>query len=163
MIENHRLRDMALELINSQSTMSLATARENRAWAAPVYYVYFKSGFYFFSSPDSRHIKEAMECEEVSAAIYPAVSSWQQIKGIQMSGSTSRAGLGFAAVGALRAYNSKYPFTREFFKAGEVLDLENFEKRFKVRFYRFDPSLVYYLDNGIKFGFRAEVLLAPGT
>lgn len=160
MIENHRFQEMALELINSQSTMSLATARENRAWAAPVYYVFYKSAFYFFSSPDSRHIKEAMDCEEVSAAIYPAVISWQDIKGIQMSGSVKKAGLGFTAMGALRAYNSKYTFTSEFFEPGQALDLENFEKRFKVRFYHFDPALVYYLDNQIKFGFRTEVLLS---
>ena len=151
MTEKHRFQKMALALINSQSTMSLATARENRAWAAPVYYVYFKASFYFFSSPDSRHIEEAKDCEEVSAAIYPAVSSWQEIKGIQMSGSIKKAGLGLTAMGALRAYNSKYPFTKEFFEPGQALDLENFEKRFKVRFYRFDPILVYYLDNEIKF------------
>jgi uncharacterized protein YhbP (UPF0306 family) len=160
MIEKHRLTEMALGLINSQSTMSLATARENRAWAAPVYYVYFKSAFYFFSSPDSRHIKEAMDCEEVSAAVYPAVALWQDIKGIQMSGSINKAGIGFTAMGALRAYNSKYPFIREFFESGETLDLESFEKRFKVRFYRFNPSLIYYLDNQIKFGFRIEVDLS---
>jgi uncharacterized protein YhbP (UPF0306 family) len=160
MIEKHRLNEMALALINSQSTMSLATARDSRAWAAPVYYVYFKTAFYFFSSPDSRHITEAMDCEEVSAAIYPAGTSWQDIKGIQMSGAIKKAGFGFTAIGALRAYNIKYPFTKEFFEPGEALDLKNFEKRFKVRFYRFDPSLIYYLDNQIKFGFRTEVDLS---
>ena len=160
MAEDHRYQEMALELINSQSTMSLATARDNRAWAAPVYYVYFKAAFYFFSSPDSRHIEEGMACEEVSAAIYPAVSSWQEIKGIQMSGSIKKAGLGFTAMGALRAYNSKYPFTKEFFKPGEALDLENFEKRFKVRFYCLVPSIIYYLDNQVEFGFRTEVVLS---
>lgn len=160
MIENHRPREMALELIDSQSTLSLATASENRAWAAPVYYVFFKSAFFFFSSPDSRHIKEAATCREVSAAIYPDVASWQDIKGIQMSGRVKKAGIGLTAMGALRAYNAKFPFTREFFKPGEALDLENFEKRFKVRFYRLDPSLVYYLDNRIRFGFRTEVSLS---
>ena len=160
MAESHDFQEMALELINSQSTMSLATAKEKRAWAAPVYYVFFKSAFYFFSAPDSRHIKEAMDCEEVSAAIYPAVTLWQDIKGIQMSGNIKKAGFGFTAMGALRAYNSKYPFIKEFFEPGQALDLENFEKRFKVRFYRFVPTLVYYLDNQIKFGFRTEVDLS---
>ena len=162
MTENHGFHEMALELINSQSTLALATARDNRAWAAPVYYVYYKSAFYFFSSPESRHIEEAKDCEEVSAAIYPEVTSWQDIRGIQMSGSIKKAGLGLTAMGALRAYNSKYSFTKEFFEPGQALDLENFEKRFKVRFYRFDPALVYYLDNQIEFGFRTEVELPKG-
>ena len=159
MTENHDFQEMALALINSQSTMSLATAREKRAWAAPVYYVFHKSAFYFFSSPDSLHIKEATDCEEVSAAIYPDVTSWQDIKGIEMSGNIKKAGLGLTAMGALRAYNSKYAFTKEFFEGQQDLDVDAFVKRFKVRFYRFRPAQMYYLDNSIRFSFREALSL----
>jgi uncharacterized protein YhbP (UPF0306 family) len=159
MAEEHNLKTLARELIDSQSTMALATAGDGEAWAAPVYYVFFMGGFYFFSAPDSRHIMESMESGQASATIYPFVSSWKEIRGIQMSGKIVKITPGLKAVKALRAYVEKYPFTKDFFDPGQELDLKNFGKRFRVRFYRFDPTLVYYLDNKIKFGFREPIEL----
>jgi len=159
MTDHQELTRLALELINRQSTLTLATARDHTAWAAPVYYVFCKSAFFFFSDPASRHILEAMESKQASAAIYPYADTWQGIKGIQMSGSIRQSGSGVTAVQAIGAYTSKFPFTRDFFEAGQALNLESFIKQFKVRFYRFDPRIIYYLDNQIKFGFRERISL----
>lgn len=76
-----------------------------------------------------------------------------------MSGRVRKVRPGLKALEAVRAYVDKYPFTREFFDPGQDLDLEEFAKRFRVRFYRFDPELVYYMDNGVRFGFRESVEL----
>lgn len=76
-----------------------------------------------------------------------------------MSGRIHKVRPGLKAIEAVRAYVQKYPFTREFFDPGQDLDLENFGNRFRVRLYRFDPSLVYYLDNQIRFGFREAIQL----
>ena len=54
------LTAMARQLIAEQNTLTLATAQNETAWAAPVYYVFVKSTFYFLSSPDSRHITQAL-------------------------------------------------------------------------------------------------------
>ena len=159
MNDAHDLEGLARDLIDGQSTMALATAREGEAWAAPVYYVFFDKAFWFFSAPDSRHIQEAMESGRASAAVYPFVDSWREIRGLQMSGRVLKARPGLGAVKAVRAYVGKYPFTREFFDPGQELDLEGFGKRFRVRFYRFEPDLVYYMDNRIRFGFREAVRL----
>jgi uncharacterized protein YhbP (UPF0306 family) len=159
MTDNQDLKKQALELINRQSTMTLATALNNIAWAAPVYYVFYKSAFFFFSDPSSRHISEATQSHQASAAIYPYADTWQGIKGIQMTGSIRQLAPGVTAIQAIRAYTRKFSFTRDFFEPGQSLNLENFIKRFKVRFYRLDPQIVYYLDNQIKFGFREEVKL----
>ncbi len=159
MTGEYDLRDLAGKLIDSQSTMALATAENGKAWAAPVYYVFYEGAFYFFSAPDSRHIREASANNQASAAIYPFVTSWREICGIQMSGRIHKVKPGLKAIKALRAYVDKYPFTREFFDPGQDLDLESFGKRFRVRLYRFDPALVYYLDNRIRFGFREAIQL----
>lgn len=159
MAQGHDLQGLALELIHEQSTMALATAHGGEAWVAPVYYVYFDKGFWFFSAPDSRHIREALEGGVASAAVYPFVDSWREIRGVQMSGRVLKARPGLGAVKAVRAYVNRYPFTREFFDPGQELDLEGFGKRFRVRFYRFEPDLVYYMDNRIRFGFREAVRL----
>lgn len=153
-------KTQAIDLINQQHTMALATARQNTAWAAPVYYSFYKASFYFFSDPGSRHISEATENKQCAAAIYPHVDTWQAIRGIQMSGRIRSVPSGLTAVQAVQAYVRKFPFTRSFFNPGQALDLGSFEKQFHVRFYRLEPHLVYYLDNQVQFGFRIEVKLA---
>lgn len=139
--------------------MALATAGDRQAWVAPVYYVFHSGAFYFFSDPQSRHIREALESHLAAATIYPQADTWKGIRGIQMSGCIRPTGVGLTAMTALGAYVAKYPFTREFFDPGQTMDLENFSRRFKVKFYRLEPEVVYYLDNQIEFGFREKITL----
>jgi len=44
---SRELTEMARRLVAEQNTMTLATADGDTAWAAPVYYVFVKSTFYF--------------------------------------------------------------------------------------------------------------------
>jgi uncharacterized protein YhbP (UPF0306 family) len=155
----HELTAMARQLVAEQNTLTLATAENNTAWAAPVYYVFVKSSFYFLSSPDSRHITEALGCGQASAAVHAPASTWKEIRGLQMTGKIRAVKPGLEAVRILRAYLKKYPFTTEFFKETVPLDLDAFAKRFGVKLYGFVPALVYYLDNQIRFAFRKEVTL----
>ena len=151
------LREMAAGLIQAENTMTLATAQAQVAWAAPVYYVFSNSFFYFFSDPTCRHIVESLASGQAASAIYASGSSWQEIRGIQMSGSVKAISVGFEAIEVVRAYLKKFFFTREFFSSHEDLDLSSFTKRFRVKLYRFAPDLVYYMDNSIRFGFRESI------
>ncbi len=153
------LKKRAMALIENQNTMTLATALKEQAWAAPVYYANRHFNFYFFSDPESRHIHEAMDSGQASAAVFEPASSWKGIRGIQMSGRIQSLSPGIEAVRALRAYLKKYPFTKEFFGKEQSMDLDAFLTRFRVRLYRFEPSLLYYMDNSIRFSFRAEIPL----
>ncbi len=158
-VSKDELKHMALDLIDRISTMTLATATMDGAWSAPVYYVYRNGLFFFFSKPDSRHIQEALATGSAAASIHANADSWQQIRGVQMSGIVKKAGLGLNSIKAVRAYLKKFPFTKEFFKDEESMKIEDFYSRFKVHFYYFEPGLVYYQDNQIRFGFREEVEL----
>ena len=151
------LNDLAGHLATGQNTMTLATAGSDMAWAAPVYYVFFKSAFYFLSAPESRHIKEALENGRASSAVYASGTTWQEIRGLQMSGSVQAVESNLEAIQVLRAYLKKFPFTKEFFKKKSSMNPESFWERFGVKLYRFKPTLVYYLDNRIRFAFREEV------
>jgi uncharacterized protein YhbP (UPF0306 family) len=151
------LNDLAGRLASGQTTMTLATAGDDAAWAAPVYYVFFKSAFYFLSSPESRHIKEALENGRASSAVYASASTWLEIRGLQMTGSIHPVSEGLEAFQVLREYLKKFPFTKDFFKSNIPMDPKSFWDRFGVKLYRFSPSLVYYLDNRIRFAFREEV------
>ena len=148
---------MARQLIAEQTTLTLATAQGDTAWAAPVYYVFLNATFYFLSRPDSRHIQEALGNDQASAAVHVPAATWQEIKGLQMAGRIRAVKPGMEAVRVLKAYLNKYPFTTDFFKESTSLDLQSFTDRFGVRLYGFTPTLVYYLDNQIKFAFRQEV------
>jgi uncharacterized protein YhbP (UPF0306 family) len=153
------LRKLAEELIREQNTMTLSTAVKDVAWAAPVYYAHLAFMFYFFSDPGSRHIQEALASRQAAAAIFHQSSTWKEIRGIQMSGGLHPLSLGLESVRALRAYLKKFPFAQEFFSSGEKLDLDGFAKRFRVRLYRFQPELLYYMDNRIRFSFRERIEL----
>ena len=157
--DKRELTEMARRLVADQNTLTLATADAGTAWAAPVYYVFVKSTFYFLSSPDSRHITEALQSGQASAAVHAAASTWKEIRGLQMAGQIRTVKPGLEAVRVLRAYLKKYPFTTEFFTDNQPLDLNTFAKRFGVKLYSFNPSLVYYLDNQIRFAFREEATL----
>ncbi|MCX5880100.1 MAG: pyridoxamine 5'-phosphate oxidase family protein [Deltaproteobacteria bacterium] len=153
------LRKLAEELIREQNTMTLSTAIKDAAWAAPVYYAHLAFKLYFFSDPGSRHIQEALASRQAAAAIFHPSSTWKEIRGIQMSGALHPVSIGLESVRALRAYLKKFPFTHDFFDSGETLDLDGFAKRFRVRLYRFQPDLFYYMDNRIRFGFREIIKL----
>jgi hypothetical protein len=153
------LRKLTEELLKEQSTMTLCTAAKDVAWAAPVYYANLQFLFYFFSDPASRHMQEALASRQAAAAVFHQSSTWKEIRGIQMTGDIQPLSPGLESVRALRAYLKKFPFTMEFFGSGEKLDLDGFSKRFRVRFYRFRPDVLYYMDNRIRFSFREEIEL----
>lgn len=153
------LSKLAGRLAAEQTTMTLATASQNVPWAAPVYYVFYKSAFYFLSDPKSRHIHEALHSDQSSSAVHAIASTWQEIKGLQMTGTIEPVEGGLEALQALKEYLQKYPFTKEFFGQSTVLDIKSFRERFGVRLYKFIPTLVYYLDNRIRFAFREAVKL----
>ena len=159
LLSGQELKKRAEQMILGQNTMTIATALKDTAWAAPVYYASIKFDLYFFSGPSSRHIQESLQSGQTSAAIFVPASTWQDIRGVQMTGSISPLSPGLKSLRALRAYLKKFPFTKEFFNKDQQLTLDAFIKRFRVNLYRFRPTLLYYLDNRIQFSFRQSVLI----
>jgi len=150
---------LAKELINSESTMAIGTAGEGTAWVAPVYYVFFQGAMYFFSSPDSRHIQESLKSGQAAATIYPSSSSWKVIRGLQMSGRIQKVHSRSKGTWGGSCLCRQVSIYKRFFDTEEDVDLERIASRFRARLYRFDPDLVFYLDNKIRFGFREAIQL----
>ena len=158
-LTQRELKGRAMRLVEGQTTMTLATATGDKAWAAPVYFVFVNSAFYFLSAPASRHVKEALQSKQASSAIYASASTWREIRGLQMTGYIQVVDAGLEAIQVLRKYLKKFPFTGDFFKKKATPDIETFADRFGVKLYRFIPTLAYYLDNQVRFAFKAEVKL----
>lgn len=154
-----KLKKLAESFIAGWNIMTLATTSERGVWAAPVYYVYLDSCFYFFSDPESRHVRDALMSGQAACAISAFSASWRDIRGIQMKGRIKPVSGGWQAVNVFRAYIQKYSFVSEFFDSGQDMDPEMFLDRFRVKLYQFTPDETYYLDNSIRFGFREAITL----
>ena len=150
-------RQAALALIQSESTLTLATADESGPWSAPVYHICLNGSFFFFSSPQSRHIRQAMDSGQASASLFRQADSWQAIRGIQMTGTVERIRSAALSLKTITLYLKRFPFTREFFEDNPAPDLEAFFSRFKARLYAFTPTKVYYIDNRFGFGTRQRI------
>jgi uncharacterized protein YhbP (UPF0306 family) len=153
---NHISR-LANKLIHEKFTMTLATACRDAAWAAPVYFVFCNGGFYFFSNPRSRHIRQTLGSGQAAAAIYEESAQWEGLKGIQMSGKIEAVSPGTGAVNAFRAYVDKFPLIRSFISDPASFNLEGIFSLFQARLYCFVPELLVYMDNTIHFGFKKEI------
>jgi uncharacterized protein len=75
-------------LFDSLKVMTIATPWENGVWSAPLYYLYKNRAFWFFSSPNSRHIIGSKTYPEmvVAASIFWDDLKFSNIKGLQMRG-----------------------------------------------------------------------------
>jgi uncharacterized protein YhbP (UPF0306 family) len=151
----------ALELLHSEHIVTLATCDGKRPWAAAVYYVLSNKSFYFFSNPDSRHIVNSAEGKPVAATVHEPSSGWSDIRGVQMEGKIEEAGFDMGSTTAYALYISRFTFIHEMGKAPltPLLSFAALETSFKVKWYKFTPDRVYYLDNSIQFGYREEVEL----
>lgn len=148
-----KARKKAIALIQSKRTMMLATCMDQTPWAAPVYYLYTDSDFYFFSSPDALHTHQALSGSASAAAIYADGDQLDQIEGVQMSGSVTSVKSRIEKLTVTARYLTKFPLAKTLL--GDVdaaIDLSQ-----KVHLYRFTPEKVYYMDNRSGFGQRLEI------
>lgn len=158
-ISAHRVCALAGDLIVRCRTLCLATAYDRGPWAAPVYYVTSPSGFCFFSSPDSRHIKEALAANMAAGSIYAESDSWENLRGLQMAGTVAVVRAGARAAAILAAYLARFPFVKDMAGVAGRMGPADFFNLFRVRLYMFRPETIFYMDNSIAFGFRQPVSL----
>jgi uncharacterized protein YhbP (UPF0306 family) len=160
-ISDYDLTKKALELIHSQHILTLATESDGTPWATPIYYVLSNKAFYFFSSPDTRHIMNSRVGRSVAAEVHDASSGWSDIRGVQMEGIIEEGGFDMSSTSAYALYISRFAFIKEMGRMPltPVMSMAALEASFKVAWYKFTPSKVYYLDNSIRFGYRELVEL----
>jgi len=135
------IQDACLELIHDTRVMTLSTRDDGGSWAAPVYYLFRDSSFYFFSNPGARHILEG-EGRTGAASIFKDSAQFSQLRGIQMSGRIDRCPKGKQSAAVALDYLRKYGI-----QAGPGNILTFFKTRFNASMYRFIPEKTYYMDN----------------
>jgi uncharacterized protein YhbP (UPF0306 family) len=140
-------------LIYTSKVMSLAVTCNGAAWSAPVYYLFDDKQFYFFSNPKSSHIQGG-EDKMSAASIFKDDDDIKNLEGIQMSGNIIKSKLNRRAIFMAKKYCSHFKISCS---TGDILDF--FASKFHASLYRFEPQLVYYMDNSRGFGSREIVEL----
>ncbi|MDM8518176.1 hypothetical protein QUF76_18415 [Desulfobacterales bacterium HSG16] len=161
-VEYKQSKASVLSLIQSEKIMNIATCNNTGSWTAPVCFVYYASDFCFFSSTNSRHIIDSFSQKNVAASIHTNTCTWQDIKGVQMTGSIKSVSSFGKSTRTITAYLDKFPFCREFFSTDKnIITPDDFFNIFKAKLYKFIPEDIYYLDNQIGFGKREKIEFLP--
>lgn len=146
--------DLFHDLLHATRTLTIATGGEAGAWCAPVYFLFYRQGFYFFSSATSRHI----ECASTGCAVsvFCEDGDWRHIRGLQMSGSICAAPHDAGTAVVLEHYLDKFPTVRSLFP-DSLGGLEQFSRTSGNRLYCFRPARILLTDNAAGFGSRREI------
>ena len=139
--------------------MVLATEEERVPWTAPVYYVYTQPNFYFFSSPKSRHIRQAGRGKAVAASIFSDSDQWQQIQGLQMTGTLTEVKKSAERIKASAKFLVKFPFAKPFLQSDQSHQAKAPNVADRVKLYTFIPEASFYVNNRLGFGNRLPILL----
>lgn len=149
--------DLAMDLTESQSVLTLSTNDATGPWSAPVYFVCMGGIFYFFSSPQSRHIRQALQSERVAGSVFSQADTWESIRGIQMTGKLKPVYASARSLKVIAIYLKRFPFTRSFFPNNPAPDLTTFFATFKAKLFAFTPTQVFYVDNRFGLGTRRQI------
>ncbi len=155
-IDQVELERLVADLIDTCSTMVIATTGSKGPWAAPVYYVWTAGSFWFFSSPESRHISQALDSGQAAASIWKDSDSWRKIQGLQMTGNIRMSGNLKEKTEVSVCYLEKFP------KAASILrdklrPRPSAKTKNRVFLYAFSPQKSVYTNNELGFGFRKTV------
>lgn len=153
------LRSKVIDYLQGHNAMSLSTMHNGQPHAATVFFVNRQYDLFFISSPASRHGQDLAANNRVAATVNEDYSNWGDIKGLQLEGRVEQLGRLSENRELADAFADKFPDTSGFFTdPGELPDLVA-EKVARVRFYRFQPSRISYIDNSLGFGHREELTL----
>jgi uncharacterized protein YhbP (UPF0306 family) len=134
----------------TQSTLALATAdAEGNPQVAPLFYWSDDDlNLYWLSAETSRHSLNLARHALVAATIYPSVWEWTAIRGLQIEGQASVVSDSTRRDTILAAYKAKFSLPAAFDEQITVSSL-----------YVLKPTWLRWLDNGVKFGYKAEYRL----
>lgn len=142
-------------LVQNLKVMTLATSSDQGSWSVPLYYVYKNRRFYFFSSPDSRHVRDALQPNAVcGASLFADAPAIDRLRGIQMQGVVESVSMTPESLGAAGVYVKKFGIQ---VGGGNVLSF--IKDRFRAKLYCFVARESYYMDNSAGFGSRKSVSL----
>ena len=147
-------------MLETHSTLTLATADADRAWAATVFYASDNEcNLYFVSDYRTRHARDIAANPRCFGAINADVDDWLSVRGLQLSGSAEVVD-GLARVNALRIYLQRFAGVKALFEKPRDKNEATIAERLKAaNLYRLSPDWIRLIDNSKWFGYKFEVEL----
>ncbi|MCG8566948.1 MAG: pyridoxamine 5'-phosphate oxidase family protein [Desulfobacterales bacterium] len=133
-------------LVTQPRTLVLGMDTPDGPWTAPVYFVYDRGAFYFFSNPKSRHLNPATP--GAAASIFQDADRVDKIVGLQMQGAiepVSRTGEKFKT---MAAYVKKFNFLEKKFGKQILENPQFFAEKFHARPHKFIPGEIWLSNHG---------------
>ena len=161
-MEKNELRRRIRGMVAAQHVITLSFTDGDGPWAAPVFYAAEDGesfGFIFVSNPSSRHGRAIATGAPLAATIHSGSSKWEDIRGLQMTGTAALIEDKDGLRAARGSYTERFPFTKVFFLQQDLVDIAIRNKATSVLFYRFLPEKVVLVDNSVEFGFHATLEL----
>jgi uncharacterized protein len=140
-------REAVRQFLTTQSTLALATVKANGdPQIAPLFYVSDDElNLYWLSSANSLHSINLTSHPQVAVTIYPTVWQWIHIRGLQIEGKAQTITDERIREEILRRYLLKFNLPASF--DGQIA---------ASTLYQLKPTWLRWLDNSVKFGFKAE-------
>ena len=145
--------------LRERRSLTLATWGPEGPWAAAVYFAADGLSLYFLSDPASRHCRDLTADPRVAATVHEDVPSWQDIRGVQLSGQAEAVSTEAEAARGWDSYLAKFPFVSGLRTAD---GFEIMGRAVTARLYRITPDHLFFLDNRAGFGGRQELDLTRG-
>ncbi|MDP3671098.1 MAG: pyridoxamine 5'-phosphate oxidase family protein [Telluria sp.] len=148
------LRTTIMAYLASHNVVTLATQGPEGPWASAVFFVSDDVNLYFLSAPTTRHCRNLEADPRAAATVQEDYSAWKNIKGVQMEGRVTRLG-GIDSAHAASLYARKFAFADPA-RAGAAIAAA----LAKISWYKLEPAAVYFIDNSLGLGHRAQLDLS---
>jgi uncharacterized protein YhbP (UPF0306 family) len=134
-----------IALLEETPVLTLATLHPNGSpRATPLYFAHRGLTLVFLSDPASLHCQNLQADRRCAVALYPPVTDWRQLRGVQMRGTAALVD-GAEAAAALNIFALRFPFVGQLPQALA-----------QAKPYRFTPDWARRIDNRQGFGFQQE-------
>ncbi len=148
------------ELLDQNSTLTLATSKDGMPWAATVFFAH-NSDFdlYFVSDHRTRHGQHMADNDRVAAAINPDCDAWAEVRGLQLEGRVTVL-KGAARLAALGHYLAKFKDVKALFDKPKDKNEATIAERLRnAQLYKIQPEWIRLIDNSRWFGYKEELRL----
>lgn len=156
------LEKAIIDLMDSNTTITLSCCLDDWPWAAAVYYARRGFDLIFFSSPQSRHSQIFARNPRTAGTIHGEYSRWEDIKGLQIEGTVEPISSALDVAGATATYLKKYPFVSRLFTDTDGMSAVLASKVARVALYVLRCQSIRYVNNSEGFGSRWKLVIKDG-
>jgi len=146
-------RDRILAFLAAHSTLTLATASDDKPWASAVFYANDGFTIYFVSDPKTRHADYIKNNASVAGAIQDDQKDWRMIQGIQLEGACEEITNPIEAAKALAIYAAKFPFIGNLIHAPKEIA----SAMAKARWHKITLTWIRLIDNTRGMGHKEDI------